>query len=366
MVCPFGRKVWKHLVVDDFDTKNVWYILEERLKLSADPEHVFKLCKKDGGYMIKQMKYKFHGRDRVFRLKRGEVKRDTFERAKALTYFFDLESRENGKGAKIAVIDSGIKEHQKIDAISLGASAYDEENHGSIIVDIIKCLAEKVDILMIKLPGHEFFDADIITALEEARKRGVDSINMSIQSEAPSDGKDPVSLYVNHLAERGIVTCIAAGNGGPASMTIGSPGAAEWALTVGGVNTAGKVLRWSSRGPTLDGRIKPDVSAPAQFVFGDFYLKGTSFATPFGTTIAGIVNRDVKNAKITQKLISLSASPFPEYFYTANKKKAFLGLLKKNIDVRNIGGYGIVNAVRASEWAQYFNFQNNKYDKMVK
>ena len=140
-------------------------------------------------------------------------------------------------------------------------------------------------------------------------------------------------------------------------MTIGSPGAAEWALTVGGVNTSGKVLRWSSRGPTLDKRIKPDVSAPGQFVLGDFYLKGTSFATPFATAIAGVVNRDVKHAKITQKIVSLSSSPFPEFLYASTRRREIFEL-RKNIDVRNIGGYGIVNAVRAAEWGRIF--QNHK------
>jgi hypothetical protein len=361
VVCPFGRKVWKSLVLNDYQTEKVWYVNEEKAKLEADPELIFKLCKKDGGYMIKQIKYRFHGHDRIYRLKAGEIKRDTFERAKALTYFFDIEEKEEGKGGKIAIIDSGIKSYQKVNIISLGSSAYDDENHGSIIVDVIKSLVPEADITMIKLPGHEFFDADIISALEEARKRNVHAINLSIQSESPSDGKDPVSIYVNHLAELGIVTCIAAGNGGPASMTVGSPGAAEWALTVGGVNTVGKVMRWSSRGPTLDRRIKPDLSAPAQYVFGDYYLRGTSFAAPFATALSCVVNRDVGHAKITQRLISLSSSPFPEFYYTANKKKALLGL-KKHIDIRNIGGYGILNAVRAIEWALLFKSQNNKLD----
>ena len=356
--CPFGRRVWRALVADDYDSEKVWLISEEKMTLESDREAALKLCKKEGGYMVKQIKYRFHGRDRIYRLKAGEIKRDTFERAKALTFFFDLEAGgERGRGARIAIIDSGIKEGQNVPTIALGGSAYDEENHGSVVVDIIRELAPSAEITMIKLPGHEFMDSDIITALDEARKRNVHAINMSIQSDAPSDGRDPVCLYINYLSEMGIVTCIAAGNGGPSPMTVGSPGAAEWALTVGGVNTSGKILRWSSRGPTLDRRIKPDASAPGQYVFGDYYLRGTSFAAPFGAALAGIINRDLRHARMTHRIISLSSSPFPEFFYTSNKKKAFLDL-RKQIDVRNIGGYGILNAVRAVEWAADFSHDN--------
>jgi subtilisin family serine protease len=359
-VCPFGRKAYPQLIKNDYQSEKVWYVNNNLPKLE-EKELAIKLCKSEGGYLIKQIKYSIKRHDIIYRLKGGEIKRDTFDRALAITYFFDLlESGEEGKGARIAVIDSGIRPRQRVKTIALGSSAYDEENHGSIIVDVLRELAPKADLTMIKLPGDQFLDSDLITALDEARKRGVHSINLSIQSEAPSDGMDPVSLYVNHLAGLGTVTCVAAGNGGPTPMSVGSPGAAEWALTVGGINTSGRVLSWSSRGPTLDRRIKPDLSAPAQYVFHDYYLRGTSFAAPFATALAGIVNRSVRHARIVHRIITLSASQFPEFYYASTRKRAIL-TIRRGYDVRNIGGYGILNAVKAVEWADDIVSQDNKF-----
>jgi subtilisin family serine protease len=350
------------LIKNDYQSEMVWYINNNNNKPRLEEREIaLKTCKAEGGYLVKQIKYSIRRHDIVYRLKGGEMKRDTFDRALAITYFFDLlESGEEGKGAKIAVIDSGIRPRQRVKTIALGSSAYDEENHGSLIVDVLKELAPRADLTMIKLPGDQFLDSDLITALDEAKKRGVHSINLSIQSEAPSDGMDPVSLYVNHLAGLGIVTCIAAGNGGPMPMTVGSPGAAEWALTVGGINTSGKVLSWSSRGPTLDRRVKPDLSAPAQYVFRDYYLRGTSFAAPFAAALAGIVNRDMRHARIVRRLITLSSNPFPEFYYASTKKRAFL-TIRRGYDIRNVGGYGILNAVTATEWANDIVSHDNKF-----
>ena len=57
-----------------------------------------------------------------------------------------------------------------------------------------------------------------------------------------------------------------AGNEGPQDLTTGSPGNAKNTITVGAV-TSGLGLTipiFSSRGPTADGRIKPDIVAPGQ------------------------------------------------------------------------------------------------------
>ena len=60
--------------------------------------------------------------------------------------------------------------------------------------------------------------------------------------------------------------CVAAGNSGPEQYTIGSPAAAAEAITVGNMIDTGKggfaLEPSSSRGPTADGRVKPDLCAP--------------------------------------------------------------------------------------------------------
>ncbi|WP_157057858.1 S8 family serine peptidase, partial [Calditerricola satsumensis] len=83
------------------------------------------------------------------------------------------------------------------------------------------------------------------------------------------------------------------GNSGPARYTVGSPGAAEKALTVGAMGDPGELgyflADFSSRGYTADGRIKPDIAAPgynitapkANTSSGYVTYSGTSMATPF-------------------------------------------------------------------------------------
>lgn len=83
----------------------------------------------------------------------------------------------------------------------------------------------------------------------------------------------------------------AAGNGGPAPYRLGHPSCAKNVLTLGacGNSTASNlVASFSSRGPTRDERIKPDLVAPGQSIttaYGpspsDYSLRdGTSFSSP--------------------------------------------------------------------------------------
>ncbi len=76
---------------------------------------------------------------------------------------------------------------------------------------------------------------------------------------------------------------------GPVSIrgSVGIPGDARGALTVGAVHhwewTTGPVAEYSSQGPTFDGRIKPDLVAPAgvsTISYGPSGYRGTSAATP--------------------------------------------------------------------------------------
>ncbi|MHB1392852.1 MAG: S8 family serine peptidase [Clostridia bacterium] len=122
---------------------------------------------------------------------------------------------------------------------------------------------------------------------------GVEVISLSLGTSTSSDGTDSTSLAVNNAFDNGIVACVAAGNSGPAKYTVGAPGAAEKALTVAAMADVGEMgynlAYFSSRGPTADGRIKPDIAAPgynitaaaANTVNGYVQYSGTSMATPF-------------------------------------------------------------------------------------
>jgi serine protease AprX len=92
---------------------------------------------------------------------------------------------------------------------------------------------------------------------------------------------------------------VSAGNDGPGAATIGRPAVAKNAFTVGnvydsGYQTAGDVTTSSSRGPTGDGRMKPNVVAPGHTVTSawaghpNLYTDktGTSMAAPHVTGLA--------------------------------------------------------------------------------
>jgi serine protease AprX len=95
-------------------------------------------------------------------------------------------------------------------------------------------------------------------------------------------GRSPLCQEVNRLVRSGVVVVVAAGNSGYGSlavlmdapskfglgMTINDPGNAELAITVGSTHRTAPhtygVSYYSSKGPTGDGRGKPDLLAPGE------------------------------------------------------------------------------------------------------
>jgi hypothetical protein len=169
---------------------------------------------------------------------------------------------------------------------------------------------------------------------------------------------------MDDAVEEGIVVVQAAGNSGPGSETIISPGNAFNIITVGAIddsNTADiaddTLASWSSRGPTGDGRPKPDVVAPGVNIWsvelgtqGYHQLSGTSMAAPH---VAGTV------------ALTLHANPD----LTPAQVKAILrqtARLNNNLNGLTVNdrGHGIIDAYEAVQLAQSVaNIDRNKmYD----
>jgi len=123
-------------------------------------------------------------------------------------------------------------------------------------------------------------------ANEDGRLIRVHGVNISIgypfDAEWFAAGQSAICVAVNRLVRTGVVVVVAAGNEGSLQMQFGAakvrrigvdqsisdPGNAELAITVGSTHgdsphTYG-VSYFSSRGPTIDGRPKPDLVAPGE------------------------------------------------------------------------------------------------------
>ncbi|MGW1091979.1 S8 family peptidase [Streptomyces sp. NPDC002596] len=233
----------------------------------------------------------------------------------------------DGSNVKVTVLDSGVdathpdlagRIAEAVDFTNSPKGAVDEHGHGTHVASTIAGTGQasdglrrgvapgaKLSIGRVCGPDGSCAGSAVIAGMEWAAKSGADVVNMSLGG-APSDGKDVLSQTVNTLSRTyGTLFVIAAGNAGPDSETVGSPGAADEALTVAAVDKSDQMARFSSRGPRVgDGAVKPDISAPGVAIVAarakgtamgkpvdDYYTSasGTSMATPHMAGAAAIV-----------------------------------------------------------------------------
>ena len=158
----------------------------------------------------------------------------------------------------------------------------------------------------------------ILAGIDYAITMGVDVINLSLGGPSNIPGEDLLDLMVDAASAAGIAVTISAGNSGPNPLQIGSPGTAKSAITVGAASTPSQerlyaevvaglgdyyygadgnsIVYFSSRGPTSDGRMKPDVVATGSRNLGAFgytglsFGSGTSFSSPVVAGAAALLS----------------------------------------------------------------------------
>lgn len=251
------------------------------------------------------------------------------------------EQKYTGKGIKVAVLDTGVYPHPDltkknnrlvgfVDLVRNKRQPYDDNGHGTHVAGCIagdgyesqgkyRAPAYNAQIIGIKVL-NKFGSGNLSTVIAGidwciSSKEKIHAICLSLGSPAFSSAQsDPVCQAVRKAWEHGIVVCAAAGNDGPQQNTIGSPGIEPMIITVGATDdrrTIGReddqIATYSSRGPTIDGLVKPDVVAPGTGIVSlvspraylaktmlkdqkvnNWYLamSGTSMATPI---VVGLV-----------------------------------------------------------------------------
>lgn len=227
----------------------------------------------------------------------------------------------NGNSAKVKDVHDAVGHGTHVAGIIAGRQADDyapppRNVHGTMTSFAPQCRLHIYKVLNDDGSGQ---DSWIIKALdhiaevnEKASKLVIHGVNLSLggpfDPEVFGCGHSPLCQELRRLWRMGVIVCIAAGNEGVVSvdaigegrrdinvdLSVGDPANLEEAIAVGSVHKEFPhlygVSYFSSRGPTADGRPKPDVVAPGEKIWscsidhqrGEQYVQcsGTSMACP--------------------------------------------------------------------------------------
>lgn len=290
-----------------------------------------------------------------------------------------------GKGQTIAIIDSGIYPHEDlkdkivawVDVQSGQGKPFDDFGHGTHVAGVAagsgvksagahKGVAPDANLVGVRISNVSEAIKGIQWVIENKEKYDIGVINMSLGDFACRSYKDdPWSQAAQKAMEAGLVVCVAAGNDGPSTQNISTPGIHPDVITVGALDdkrtlyrSDDQVAEFSSRGPTVvDGIHKPDLLAPGVSIYGPlspgsqmdtpdfphdkggyFAISGTSMATPMVAGLAAVLLQ--ANPSLSQADVkSIMVKSCDDY----------LG------DEQNAQGAGVINAEKALKLALEWN-----------
>lgn len=244
----------------------------------------------------------------------------------------------DGKGVDIGIIDTGVDyKHPDLggcfgskckviggyDFVNNDADPMDDHGHGTHVAataagrGTLNGVAPAANIYAYKVLSAKGSgrQSDIIAAIESSIDPNgdrdfsdhLDVISLSLGGFGNPD--DPMSKSIDNAVKGGVVAVVSAGNRGPSHQSIGSPGTARKAITIGATDKSDVIAEFSSRGPVIwnDGMQinKPDVVAPgvsicaAQhddvlpekecFDLNHIAISGTSMAAPHVSGLAALL-----------------------------------------------------------------------------
>jgi subtilisin family serine protease len=281
------------------------------------------------------------------------------------------DSGYNGAGITICVMDAGFSNltHEAFSSMNIAAT-YDfatgspnltGHSHGTATLSLIggfkqgqligpaygaTYLLARTEVDPTETPQEE---DNWIAAMEWADSLGVDVTSTSLgylewdppftsYTWANMDGNTAaITIAADYAVSLGITVVNSAGNSGyDTHNTLGAPADGDSVITIGAVTSSGTRANFSSVGPTVDGRIKPDVMAMGSNNYyastsGNQYWNGsgTSFSCPL---VAGVC------ALLLQKNPSLTPMEVLQLLRSTATQSG-------NPD--NLYGWGIINALSA-------------------
>jgi len=200
----------------------------------------------------------------------------------------------DGAGVTVAVVDTGVAEVGDLAGRVVGhintsdGLAGDGYGHGTFMAGLIAgsgaasagrfagvaAGAQILDVQVADADGSTSL-SNVLRGLEAvAADSSVSVVNLSLS--APTHlpwHVDPLTRALDALWDRGVTVVVPAGNDGPSSRSVTSPGTDPNLLTVGAVDEGGTAERaddstpaWTSRGPAPMNVAKPDLAAPGASV----------------------------------------------------------------------------------------------------
>ncbi|MGW1410849.1 S8 family peptidase [Streptomyces sp. NPDC002403] len=290
----------------------------------------------------------------------------------------------DGKGTKVAILDTGVDTTHPDLKNRIAAtksfmtgvdSVTDGHGHGTHVASTVagtgaasggrlKGVAPGAELLI----GKVLSDAGsgptsgIIAGMEWAVDQGADVVSMSLGSDA-SAGGDPSQEAVDRLsASSDTLFVVAAGNSGPGKSTVGSPGTADSALTVGAVDKSDRIAEFSSRGPRVgDNGLKPDLTAPGVdivaaraagtamgTVVDEHYTSanGTSMATPHVAGAAALLKErypDWTGEQLKAALVSHTKQGDTTVYDQGSGRTAVDASLDASVDIEGNVDFGFLD-----------------------
>jgi serine protease AprX len=240
------------------------------------------------------------------------------------------EFRANGKGVRVAILDSGVDANHPalaarvVDQVeTVGEPVNIPGNHGTHVAGtvastdpVFRGIAPQADLINVKVltAAGGGTPTSVITGLQQAVRRRAKVANLSLGWSEVFHGwtcnnADCILCQAADNAVRlGVTVVVAAGNEDSASTNPGvfnvrHPGAARGVITVAAVDKDKRLANFSSIGPA-SGRLspgtnirltKPDVSAPGVTIFSSVVgggfggFSGTSMASPHVAGLAALM-----------------------------------------------------------------------------